>query len=69
MLGDASMEMRQEKSGPELVTERAKVLCSEALDADNEGKSEEAVNLYAEAVELCLKAVCIGFLFAYWIKN
>ncbi|CAG0886383.1 unnamed protein product [Darwinula stevensoni] len=54
--GDACMEMKQEKSGPELVTERAKVLCSEALDADNESKSEEAVNLYAEAVKLCLEA-------------
>ena len=36
--------------------ERAKFCLVEALDLDENGQEDEAVDLYAEAVELCLKA-------------
>ena len=36
--------------------ERARFLLGEALDEDEAENTEEAIKLYSEAVELCLKA-------------
>ena len=37
--------------------ERARFLLSEALDSDEKGDVEDAMDLYAQAVELCIKVV------------
>lgn len=46
------------KSKQQLDLERAHFLVTQAFDEDDKGNMEEAVELYTEAVELCLKTVC-----------
>lgn len=46
------------KSKQQLDLERAHFLVTQAFDEDEKGNREEAVELYTEAVELCLKTVC-----------
>lgn len=46
------------KSKQQLDLERARFLVTQAFDEDDKGNAEEAVELYTEAVELCLKTVC-----------
>lgn len=46
------------KSKQQLDLERAHFLVTQAFDEDDKGNAEEAVELYTEAVELCLKTVC-----------
>ncbi|XP_077772497.1 calpain-7 isoform X5 [Podarcis muralis] len=43
------------KSKQQLDLERARFLVTQAFDEDEKGNSEEAIELYTEAVELCLK--------------
>jgi len=38
--------------------ERAHFLVTQAFEEDDKGNAEEAIELYTEAVELCLKTVC-----------
>lgn len=46
------------KSKQQLDLERAHFLVTQAFDEDDKGNAEEAIELYTEAVELCLKTVC-----------
>lgn len=46
------------KSKQQLDLERAHFLVTQAFDEDEKGNAEEAIELYTEAVELCLKTVC-----------
>ena len=39
--------------------ERARFLLSEALDEDEKGDVEDAIDLYTQAVELCIKVVSL----------
>ncbi|XP_074007108.1 calpain-7 isoform X5 [Numenius arquata] len=43
------------KSKQQLDLERARFLVTQAFDEDDKGNAEEAIELYTEAVELCLK--------------
>lgn len=45
------------KTEHQLNLERVEFLLNQALDYDEEGCINEAISLYSEAVELCLKAV------------
>uniref|UniRef100_A0A8C5SQY1 MIT domain-containing protein n=1 Tax=Laticauda laticaudata TaxID=8630 RepID=A0A8C5SQY1_LATLA len=45
------------KSKQQLDLERAYFLVTQAFDEDEKGNNEEAIELYTEAVELCLKTV------------
>jgi hypothetical protein len=45
-----------EKAG---VGSRAKFLLAQALDEDEAGRKEAAVELYMDAVQLCIEAVCV----------
>lgn len=47
----------QNKTEQQLDLERAEFLLYQAFNEDEENNTEEAVELYLEAVELCLKAV------------
>ena len=46
------------KSKQQLDLERAHFLVTQAFDEDEKGNKDEAIELYTEAVELCLKTVC-----------
>lgn len=45
------------KSKQHLDLERARFLVTQAFDEDDKGNAEEAIELYSEAVELCLTTV------------
>lgn len=47
------------KSKHQLDLERAHFLVTQAFDEDEKGNVEDAIELYTEAVDLCLKTVCI----------
>lgn len=48
------------KSKHQLDLERAHFLVTQAFDEDEKGNVEDAIELYTEAVDLCLKTVCIA---------
>lgn len=48
------------KSKHQLDLERAHFLVTQAFDEDEKGNVEDAIELYTEAVELCLKTVGIA---------
>ena len=52
----AALDLARKAHGSSGDFERAKFCLVEALDLDENGQEEEAVDLYAEAVRLCLKA-------------
>ncbi len=45
------------KSGVQLNIEKAEFLLYQAFEEDGDGNVEEAVDLYTQAIELCLKTV------------
>jgi hypothetical protein len=52
------MVSSQTKSDSQINEERAEFLLNQALDNDEAKKFTEALTLYMEAVEFCLKCVC-----------
>lgn len=48
------------KSKHQLDLERAHFLVTQAFDEDEKGNVEDAIELYTEAVDLCLKTVGIA---------
>ena len=50
-------QKRPEKNEQKQELERAEFLLKQGLDEDEAGNEEEAVELYLQAAELCLKAV------------
>lgn len=56
-------EKRPEKNEQKLELDRAEFLLRQGLDEDEAGNEEEAIELYLQAAELCLKAVSIYFPF------
>lgn len=48
------------KSKHQLDLERAHFLVTQAFDEDEKGNVEDAIELYTEAVDLCLKTVCVA---------
>lgn len=48
------------KSKHQLDLERAHFLVTQAFDEDEKGNVEDAIELYTEAVDLCLKTVSIA---------
>lgn len=48
------------KSKHQLDLERAHFLVTQAFDEDEKENVEDAIELYTEAVDLCLKTVCIA---------
>lgn len=61
MLNTLSHLVQSQKTDPlksKQQLERAHFLVTQAFDEDDKGNAEEAIELYTEAVELCLKTVC-----------
>lgn len=56
IVASANIQITQ-KSPQQLDLERAEFLMHQALDEDEDGAMDEAVQLYSEAVDVCLKAV------------
>lgn len=54
------------KSKHQLDLERAHFLVTQAFDEDEKGNVEDAIELYTEAVDLCLKTVCIATSYIWW---
>lgn len=50
------------KSRQQVDLERAHFLVTQAFDEDEKGNDDEAVELYTQAVELCLSTVCLSLL-------
>lgn len=50
-------QKRPDKNEQKLELDRAEFLLKQGLDEDESGNEEEAVELYLQAAELCLKAV------------
>lgn len=48
------------KSRQQVDLERAHFLVTQAFDEDEKGNDDEAVELYTQAVELCLNTVCLS---------
>ncbi|XP_022258439.1 calpain-7-like [Limulus polyphemus] len=53
---DAVQPAQEQKNVHQQELERAQFLLHQAFDEDSDGNKEEAVELYSQAVELCLKA-------------
>lgn len=48
------------KSRQQVDLERAHFLVTQAFDEDEKGNDEEAIELYTQAVELCINTVCLS---------
>ncbi|KAK7109473.1 calpain-7-like [Littorina saxatilis] len=53
--GNSDGGVVEEKSQQQIDLERARFLLTEALDEDEKGDMQDAIDLYTEAVELCIK--------------
>lgn len=50
------------KSRQQVDLERAHFLVTQAFDEDEKGNDDEAIELYTQAVELCINTVCLSLL-------
>lgn len=50
------------KSWQQVDLERAHFLVTQAFEEDEKGNDDEAIELYTQAVELCIKTVALQFL-------
>ena len=51
------------KSRQQVDLERAHFLVTQAFDEDEKGNDDEAIELYTQAVELCINTVCVSLSF------
>lgn len=66
---DQAQSTQVDLEGGQSELSRANFLLLEALDEDESGNAEEAIELYSSAVELCLEAVSVGALFILYTDN
>lgn len=73
LCGFPSVTLQAQKSDPlksrqQVDLERAHFLVTQAFDEDEKGNDDEAIELYTQAVELCINTVCLSPTFASFLS-